>query len=60
MLICLLPKPPIDFFSIKKRSGQKKTNWDGLDGKAFAGIYKLNWVCSANGRSGSFLVATSA
>ncbi len=30
MLICLLPKPPIDFFSIKKRSGQKKLipwNW---------------------------------
>jgi hypothetical protein len=24
MLICLLPKPPIDFFSIKKRSGKKK------------------------------------
>jgi hypothetical protein len=22
------------------------TNWDGLDAKAFAGIYKSNWVCS--------------
>jgi hypothetical protein len=24
MLICLLPKPPIDFFSIKKKIGSKK------------------------------------
>ncbi len=23
------------------------TNWDGLDAKAFAGIYNSNWVCSA-------------
>jgi hypothetical protein len=22
------------------------TNWDGLDAKAFAGIYNSNWVCS--------------
>ena len=22
-------------------------NWDGPDAKAFAGIYKSNWVCSA-------------
>ncbi len=22
------------------------TNWDGLDAKAFAGIYKSKWVCS--------------
>ncbi len=21
-------------------------NWDGPDAKAFAGIYKSNWVCS--------------
>ncbi len=21
-------------------------NWDGLDAKAFAGIYKSDWVCS--------------
>jgi hypothetical protein len=27
MLICLLPKPPIDFFSIKKRSGQKNISF---------------------------------
>ncbi len=25
------------------------TNWDGLDAKAFAGIYKSNWVCSVAG-----------
>ncbi len=22
------------------------TNWDGLDAKAFVGIYNSNWVCS--------------
>ncbi len=24
-------------------------NWDGADAKAFSGIYKSNWVCSARG-----------
>ncbi len=28
------------------------TNWDGLDAKAFAGIYNSNWVCSGGKRQG--------
>ncbi len=31
-----------------KKKKKKKKNWDGLDAKAFAGIYKSNWVCSVD------------
>jgi hypothetical protein len=30
------------------------TNWDGLDAKAFAGIYNSNWVCSVHEQKQSF------
>ncbi len=26
-------------------------NWEGADAKAFAGIYKSNWVCSVTDRT---------
>ncbi len=48
MLICLLPKPPIDFFSIKKRSGQKNpseevSSWEFNLKKKIRRAFKQNF-----------------
>ncbi len=36
------------------------TNWDGLDAKAFAGIYNSNWVCSVDDKAPVFREGTLA